>query len=127
MISFFCMPLALPATRWWLERSGAPCPEVTLSQRGDILLRSGGADVPPTDLVMAARITMGECLLSAPATLAEADTVWAEQQLQEAPLYGFASGAAALTVNRRQVWQRQGAALVEVSQLTSVRAEEIFP
>ncbi|RBP88165.1 hypothetical protein DFO80_11340 [Rhodobacter sp. 140A] len=120
-------PLALPATRWWLERSGAPCPEVTLSQGDNILPRSGGADAPPTDLVMAARIVSGECLLSAPATLAEADTVWAGQSLQTAPRYGTASGAAALIVNRRQVWQRQGEVLVEVSQRTSVRADEIFP
>ncbi|MGD9916671.1 MAG: hypothetical protein AB7U46_01530 [Paenirhodobacter sp.] len=120
-------PLALPATRWWLERSGAPCPKVNLSQGGDIEPRSGGEDAPPTDLVMAARIASGECLLSARATLAEADTVWAGQQLQTAPLYSFASGTAALTVNRRQIWQRQGEALVEVSRLTSVRAEEIFP
>lgn len=120
-------PLALSATRWWLERSGASCPKVKLSQGGGILPRSGGADAPPTDLVMAARIASGECLLSAPATLAEADTVWAGQSLQKAPLYSFASGAAALSVSRLQIWQRQGEALVEVSRLTSVRAEEIFP
>lgn len=39
-------PLALPATRWWLERSGAPCPEVTLSQGDNILPRCGAARQP---------------------------------------------------------------------------------
>lgn len=43
---------------------------------------------------MAARIATGECLLSAPATLAEADAVWAGPQLQKASLYSFASSPA---------------------------------
>lgn len=120
-------PLAQRGLRFSLSPGTAPCPAAALDPSTDI----GPARKPdemPLDLAMQGRIAAGDCLLSVPATLAEADLLWAERRLQEgAARRSYAFGAATLQVARMQLWQRRAGALAESYCKTSVRAREIFP
>ncbi len=119
-------PLSLPATRWSLERREAACPEVKLGGGEGPLGGAFARGQSPAD-AMRLRNLAGDCLLSVPATLGQADTVWTMLSLQHVSPYGFKRGAEALSVNRFQLWQRQDGALAEVWRDTAVTAQEVFP
>lgn len=120
-------PFAAEAMRWWLQAGTTPCPKPRLNSARDIGPKPGKGEVTP-ELAMLERIAQGDCLVSAPATLGEAEAVWAQTILQTVRARAsYASGRSALTVHRLQLWQKREGAVVETYRRTTVQAEEIFP